>query len=142
MTDEGQIDDDEVLYRRIPVKMEWFDPVRNEVKPDAFRPTKSDTAGISVDRGRSDTYPEFRSIEQAAQGRQDEYFVAVLTAGKVAAAGFRLIPEPEEGNPGHALIADLTYNTRRSTDSENKRVLLAHQLVDRVEGPFPRYRLE
>lgn len=136
MADPSEIGDDEILFRKLPVKFDRYDPDRKEVKPDAFRPTKSDERGISVDRAHSERHPDFRRIEEAAQGRQAEYYIAVLRAGDLRQHGFVLVPDPLSENPGHALIADLTYANRREPQSEEKRVQLAHGLVIRVEGPF------
>lgn len=63
------INDDELLFRKVPVNPGWYDSVKDELKPDALNPRPDDTEGISLDRAQSPVHPEFRSIEQAAIGR-------------------------------------------------------------------------
>lgn len=43
-----QIDDDEILYRRIPVSKEWY--VDDVLYPEAFAPRKEDVTGLSLFR--------------------------------------------------------------------------------------------
>ena len=137
MSDRGEIGNDELLYRKVPVKPGWYDPERNELKPDALTPRKDDTAGISFDRAASESHPEFRSAEQAGHGRSPAgYYVAVFKAGDLRSHGFSIIADPQPGNPGHALLEDLTYSNRKDPSSQEKRVELAHDLVIAVEGPF------
>ncbi len=51
------IEDDELLYRKIPVSLNLYDPVRRSVSQEAFRPhRKHDHTGISVDRAQSETH--------------------------------------------------------------------------------------
>lgn len=136
MTESDEIADGELLYRKIPVKFDWYDSSRNEVKPDAFRPTKYDTDGISVDRAWSESRQDFRRVEEAAQGRQSEYYIAVLSADALKKGGFVIVPAPTPDNPGHALITDLTHENRKDVKSQEDMVLLAHQLTIEVKGPF------
>lgn len=134
------IGDDELLYRRISVKSEWYDPERNEIKPDAFKPWHRDATGISFDRAKSEQHPDFRRIEDAAQGRSAlGYYVAVFQTAHLRRDGFTLIPDPdwENNNPGHALMTDIRYELRRDPQCESKMLRLAHGgLCLRVEGPF------
>ncbi len=47
------IDDMEILYRRIPVSQGYYDPkVDSKPSPLAFKPTKSDTTGLSLYRAK------------------------------------------------------------------------------------------
>ncbi len=137
MTEFYEIGDDELLYRKISVKSEWYDPARQEVKPDAFKLRDSDRDGISIDRARSEQHSDFRSIEEAAQGQSVKgYYVAVLRVNVLRKYGFTVTSAPLQSNPGHALIKDLNYGNRLDPSSQEKLALLAHKLVDRVEGPF------
>ena len=116
---------------------DWYDPSLSEVNPQAFKPNRFDIDGISVDRAHSERHPEFRRIAEAAQGRQDEYYIAELRAGDLRKYGFILHANPLPQNPGHALITDLTYANRKDSESEKKMILLGRDLVLRVGGPFP-----
>lgn len=139
MSDFHEIAGDELLYRKVPVNPNWYNPSLDELAPDAFHPRSEDDLGISLDRARSAKHPEFRSIEESAKGPSSKgYYVAVLRVGDLRRQGFSIVPDPscERGNPGHVLITDLTYDNRKEPESENKKVLLAHELVLRVEGPF------
>lgn len=69
--------DHELLYRRIPAASGFYDA---QVDPNpsslAFRPTKSDTTGLSLSRAK------YKSVEETGRGREGKrYFVAVLRAG-------------------------------------------------------------
>jgi hypothetical protein len=78
--------DDETLYRRIPESTNWYDPNRTpSLEPEAFRPNRNDESGISVARAK------YTTMQQAALGRVGkQYYVAVLRAGDIRAAGMEL----------------------------------------------------
>ena len=125
--------DDEVLFRRIPSSTGWYraDKVP-PLDPEAFRPNRYDTTGISLSRAK------YTSIEDVARGQPGkQYYVAVLCAADLRAAGMEIVPRPVEGNPGHAEISSLRYDDRKSKQSIEWRFQLAHRLCVRVEGPFP-----
>ena len=46
------IADDEIVYRRVSESSGWFDPTRDLVAWEAFRPNAKDTNGISVWRAK------------------------------------------------------------------------------------------
>lgn len=136
MNDSNAIYDEEFLYRRVP-NCGWYDPDRMELKPDAFRPRHVDLEGLSIERAVSLSHPEFRTVEQAAIGPAKKgYYVAILKVGDLRLHGFTVVPDPLDGNPGHALLIDLIYSKPRDPRVLEKMVLLAHELVVRVEGPF------
>ena len=126
------IDDAEILYRRIPFSTGWYQPDKQPpLEPEAFRPTRFDSSGISVSRKKC------TSLEQAARGQPGKvYYVAVFRAGDLRAAGMEVSANPVEGNPGHAEISSLRYDNRKSKQAIEWRFLLAHRLCLRVEGPF------
>ena len=126
------IDDDEVLFRRVPVSTGWYHPEEEPpVEPEAFRPNKNDATGVSLSRAR------YTPIEEAASGRPGKsYYVAVLRAGDIRAAGMEVVARPLEGSLGHAEITSLTHDSRRSRQAIEWRYFLAHRLCLRVEGPF------
>jgi len=137
VNDSDSIDDEEVLYRKVSVNSGWYNPEKQELAPDAFRPRRDDTEGISFDRAESPSHPEFRSVQQAAISRSPKgYFVAILKVGGLRHQGFTVIANSLDENPGHALLTDLTYAKPIAHDSQEKMNQLAHQLVVRVEGPF------
>jgi len=94
------IDDEELLYRRIPKSQGWYDPALPcPVSPEAFGPQKHDEKGISVWRAK------YRTLKEAAQGRPGKtYYVAVFRAGDLKEKGIEVTPTPHEGGPGHASI--------------------------------------
>ncbi len=77
------IRDEEVLYRRIPASTGWYQSDKEPpLDPEAFRPKRYDTSGISLSREKHTT------IEEAARGQPDkDYYVAVFRAGDLRAAG-------------------------------------------------------
>jgi hypothetical protein len=124
--------DDEILYRRIPVSTGWYQSDKEPpLDPEAFRPNRNDTTGISLFREK------LTRIEEAARGRPDKnYYIAVFRAGDMRAAGMEVVPRPVEGNLGHAEISSLRHENRKSKQAIEWRFELAHQLCLRVEGPF------
>lgn len=128
------IADDELLYRRIPASMGWFDPATGMVKPEAFAPHKTqDVTGLSVSRAK------YKTIEEAARGRPGKsYFVAVLNAGDLYCKGISIAPRPETPDgydPAHAELPDLKSSNRKDDVTlEQQRILV--ELCLRVEGPF------
>src|SRR5436309_2142592 len=128
------IDDQEILYRRIPAALNLYDPHSEpHLLPDAFRPNENDTTGLSVYRAK------YRTLEEAARGREGkQYYVAVLRTGDLRAAGIEVVPRPLADDPGHAELPALTYAERKSDEVLEWKALLAWQLCLRVEGPIPK----
>lgn len=126
------IHDEEILYRRIPVSMKWYTPDENPpLSPYAFRPTKRDVTGLSVYRQK------YKNIAEAALGRPGKsYYVAVFKAADLRAKGIDIVPRVIEGDPGHAEIISLTYESRKSNASAAIQYLLASELCLAIEGPF------
>src|SRR5271166_1419197 len=105
LTGTEPIADDELLFRRIPVSMGWYDPaVDAQPSPLAFRPRDDDATGISVLRGAPYNTPEVAGRGPSKKG----YFVAVLRAGDLRKSGVLVAPAPMEGISGHAEITSLT----------------------------------
>jgi len=137
VNDSIAIDDEEFLYRKVSVNSGWYDPGRSELKPDAFKPRRVDTKGLSFDRAASPSHPGFRSLEQAALGQSPGgYYIAVFSVGGLRSSGFTVVADSLDENPGHALLTDLIYAKPRDSRTDDNMVQLAHQLVERVEGPF------
>lgn len=123
--------DEEFVFRRIPVSMSWYDLANNLLSPYAFNPIPNDLTGLSVTRAK------LCSIEDAAKGKSKSgYYVATLRVGDLRKHGMDVIPKPLEDNPGHAEIPELTYQNKNTDQSKERKVLLAHQLTLRVDGPF------
>ena len=125
------IDDDERLYRRIPVSKDWY--ANNELIPDAFDPRSDEHSGISIYRAK------YKSLEEAAQGKSKKgYFVAVFRAGDLKAKGIVIIPRPETPggrDPGHAEITSLTFQNRTTQAALDIKLTLCELALD-VAGPF------
>ncbi|GMU82708.1 MAG: hypothetical protein AMXMBFR47_25790 [Planctomycetota bacterium] len=131
------IADDEFLYRRIPAWTNWYDPTRLLPLSDtAFRPNDHDGLGISLWRAK------YRSIEEAARGSVPgkSYYVAILCARDLRAAGIRVEPDVDPTDParppGHATLPDLRAADRKTVQVRQWMRLLAVELVLSVEGPF------
>ncbi len=131
--DSTPIKDDELLYRRMNVKLNYFDPDLNAPpSPRAFRPHGSrDETGLSM--FRSQFYETVGQVAENERGAQ--YYIAVLRAGDLRARGIRVEPRPVPRlGRGHAELPDLRSDNRRDTDEI--QALLA-ELCIRVEGPYP-----
>lgn len=127
------IDDDEILYRRVPSREEqWVEHDRPTKL--VFRPREDDTAGLSATRAK------YKSIEDAAQGSKPSYCVAVLRAGDLRRHGIEVKPSPLENDPGHAELPALTHASKKSHQVKDFQKLLAEKLCLRIEGPFPKNR--
>ncbi len=131
------IEDDELLYRRIPTSTGWYDPDTGILKSEAFGPHKTrDVTGLSLHRTKHKT------IEEAARGRPGEsYFVAVLRAGDLRQRGIEIVPRPDlpdgHRDPAHAETPGLNSESRKSSETLERQRVLAEGLTLRVEGPFP-----
>jgi hypothetical protein len=128
--DESEpISDDEILYRRVPISMEWIDP--HGVSAEAFAPRKEDHLGLSVFRAK------FLPLEEAARGSSKQgYYVLELRAGDLRGAGIDIVPAPIADKAGHAEIPALKYERPESDASLEIRQLLADRLVRKIHGPF------
>jgi len=131
------LSDDELLYRRVPKSMGWYRPGQfPEVVDDAFHP-RNDTTGLSMERARSDEHPEFKSIEEMAQGPSPAgYVVAVLRVADLRKHGIRIEPRTEMAGPGHVELPDLNRDNRKSDQALTLKRILSLSVV-RVEDPFP-----
>lgn len=131
-----EIGNDEIICRRVSANSGWYDPERREVKPEAFKPRVGDV-GVSVDRLASDAHPDFRSTRESAAGQAGkQYYAVCLSVAFLRDHGIEVVPRPLGDNPGHAEIADLTYEDRKTDRSLEIMTFLAHDAVLRVEGPF------
>src|SRR5688572_14431574 len=87
------VDAGELIYRRIPVSMDWYSPSAG-LSPEAFDPRKDETTGISVSRDK------YQTVEQAAAGPSKKgYWVAIFRAADLQRNGIRVEPRPTAENP-------------------------------------------
>ncbi|HEV3136351.1 MAG TPA: hypothetical protein VGZ26_00580 [Pirellulales bacterium] len=125
-----RIDDSEDIFRRIPKSMRWFNPDTKTVSPEAFNPRDEDVTGLSVYRAK------YRTIEEAGQGQSRHgYYVAILNAGRLRAAGIEIRTDDLD-DPGHAILSGLRADNRDSDEVLEWKEKLATQLVVNVQGPF------
>jgi hypothetical protein len=130
------VEDDELLYRRVPASAGWYDPATGVLNSEAFGPHKTrDASGLSVARAK------YKSIEEAAQGQPGKsYFVAVLRAGDLRQRGIDVVPRPDlpagQRDPAHAELPDLNSAVRKADQTLERQRILAEKLSLRVEGPF------
>jgi hypothetical protein len=122
------IADEELIYRRVP--LQWLSPA-DGLDDQAFAPHKvRDVTGISFSRAK------YKAIEDAAKGQAGKsYYVAILRAGDIRAAGTDIVARPLKDDPGHAELPVLhaaEYKSDRTL--ELQRVLV--RLTRRIEGPF------
>jgi hypothetical protein len=127
------IGDEEILYRRVPVSQNWYDPTSGQkISSKAFAPRPEDTTGLSLSRDQ-----EYNTPEQAAKGPSKKgYYVACVRAGDLRKSGLRVVPRPIDGNPGHAEIENLTASIRDSNEGLTFAMQLAEKHCYDVIGPF------
>ncbi len=129
---EEPIEDDEVLYRRVPAV--WCDG--NSVDEEAFLPHReNDLDGLSISRAK------YRSLEEAAKPPtlrpRKIYYVARLRASALREAGLSIEPKPLEDDPGHCILPDLRSDNRNLDESARvARILVLGLTSDDIEGPF------
>lgn len=132
------IEDDEILYRRIPVSQNLYNPDQDPpLSPVAFGPRKYDVDGISLSRGK------YRNVEDVGRERDGrKYYVAVMRAGDVASRGIEAVPDPIkdhadlDDDPGHVIVPKMNYQNRKEDFCREWKNMLATELCLRVEGPF------
>ncbi len=130
------LSDDELLFRRIPKSTEWYHPGEDVlVDEQAFRPSDSDTTGLSLERARSTENPEFMSAEQMATGSNPSgYVIAVLSVRDLLANGVAIEPRIEGAGPGHVELPELTRNSRSTSRGKELKRILSRAVI-RVEDP-------
>jgi hypothetical protein len=131
LDDTIPIGDDELVFRRVPVSMNWYGESAG-LSPLAFRPRDNDETGLSVVRGEP-----YNTLAEAARGPSKKgYFIAVLRAGDLRKQGLVVEPKPIAGVSGHAEITSLTRANRATDEAKSMMVKMAHELCLRVDGPF------
>jgi hypothetical protein len=122
------IDDEERLFRRIPVSMNWYDSAAETLSPIAFQPREEDKTGLSVTRAK------FASVEDAARGKSKKgYYVAVMRAGDLRKCGVEVV---QRGDQDHAELANINYDCRDSNQVKEWQKQLADELILEIQGPF------
>jgi hypothetical protein len=127
------IDDDEILYRRVPVSTDWY--AGGVLQGEAFSPRKDEASGISVFRAK------FKSVEEVAKGQSAKgYYVVSLLAAELRANAIDVEPSPEVPSgwdESHAELPQLNAANRKSSEVLMLKERLA-QLGTRipVQGPF------
>ena len=136
------IEDDELLYRRVPASTGWYGPDTGGLKSEAFGPHKTrDITGLSVVRAKH------KSIKEVARGRPGKScFVAVLRVGDLRQRGIDVVPRPNlpdgRHDPAHAELPGLNSESRKANQTLEWQRILADELSLRVEGPFATFRDE
>jgi hypothetical protein len=127
-----QIEDDELLYRRVPESTRWYDSENHLLSDQAFAPHKKDDAtGLSLVRAK------YSTPEAAAKGRPGKsYYLAVLRAADLRENGINVAPRPTACVPGHVELPDLNAENRKSTATLEAQRLLAEELWVHILGPF------
>ncbi len=124
----------ELLYRRVPVNPQFYDPSGQVILEEAFKPSPSDIDGLSLSR---ECVGPAGAAATGLAGR--DFYVATLRAADlVAGLGLDVVADRDD----HAVIRDLTYPRRRSKDPAVRDRLsaiyiqLVAAVID-VSGPFP-----
>lgn len=129
------ITDDEILYRRIPERPDYFDAENDaRASPLAFKPREDDTTGLSVYRAKYGT-PE----EVARNNRGKRFYIGFLLASDLRAHGMEIVPKPNPPEQiGHAEIPELTFEGKNTKRGKELQVKLAEKLCFPVKGPYPK----
>ena len=104
------IQEEEILYRRIPFNQNFFDFDRRCCTPQAFSPHKDrDQDGLSVYR---DKYKLPKDAATNSAGKHG--LLATFLAKKLMDLGIDIRPAPLQDDPGHALLPGLNSNDRKN----------------------------
>jgi hypothetical protein len=113
---------------------------------DAFKPTRDDTDGLSLQRERELTEAGMGSAAMSAAGRKPgEYFIIRLQAKVYLDLGLRIVPDQSEGDlPGHVVIPELSldaYNgnkvAMKDVQEQLIRLASAAEAIVLRPGPLP-----
>lgn len=135
MDDEiKNIDDEEILLRRIPTSENYWNPGDNlPLAKEAYHPRDYDEEGISLSRKKFiDNLNAF-----CENDRGSTYFVGKLRVEDVRELGIKIEPDPLKNAPGHVIFPELNYEDRYETKQKEWKVKLAHQLTFDITGPHP-----
>jgi hypothetical protein len=129
------LEDEELVYRRIPVSTNWYDPQNAQpFSLQAFRPRDGETGGLSLVRAK------YKSPEEAARNNSGRaYWVAALSVGTIRALGMEVVRDPLRAHPlhgddpSHVQIPQLMSANRRET--EGMQLALAE--IASIIGRFP-----
>ncbi len=126
---------DEVVYRRVPVKTNWYAPAEDYLSAAAFRPTRNDLSGISLSRAKFLKGP----ADAAALGYQEEeYWIVELRVRDLLDAGASVVSD-DETDPSHAIVSDLRYETLKTGIADELMDKL-RRLPRTVHGPLRGHR--
>src|SRR5438128_12153514 len=107
MDEHEPVDETEFVYRRIHPN--FYNPaLRVAVLPEAFRPSRNDTTGLSVLRAR---FAQPRdTLANRDPGKVRGYYVARLSVRELRSLGLTVLPDAvASGPPGHAIIPALSW---------------------------------
>jgi len=135
------IDDSELILRRIPANNpQFYKPGDARPALAAFTPSAQDITGLSLGRTKYIQVMDF-----AAKGRLgSDYYVAVLSVKELRGRGIAILPAPigegEDRERDHCEIPFINTTTNKHGNKAAIRVLmhlLASELCQRIDGPFP-----
>jgi hypothetical protein len=122
--DDRSIPDEEILWRRIVAKPEWF-------KLDAegrLRPSSVAFLDGSKEKEVSVHIASLTTQEQALSGRPDDG-LAAIRAGLPRALGHAVVRDPTETDPSHALICPPPNKSNSTRKSDARRMAGAAEWV-------------
>jgi hypothetical protein len=132
-TDDGvePVADDEVLYRRVPVSMQWYVPdATPQLSPEAFAPRQDESEGISLYRAK------YKTLAEVAAGKSKKgYYVAKMLASEIRARGIT-IRSDDPNDPGHVAVPELNALNHDTNEAQEIKLGLAECAGNMVEGPF------
>ena len=133
--DDSNIDDNETLYRKIPISTDWYDLNQGTLSPQTFSPRKEDITGLSFSRSK------FRTAAEAGRGMSSQgYYVVELRVGDLRKLGLsvKYCPETPAGyDPSHVEIPELNAEDRKSERCLNfQEQLSSMSTIVHIHGPF------
>ncbi len=122
MDENEPVDDSELIYRRIHPN--FYNPaLRVAVLPEAFRPSRNDTTGLSVLRACFAKPQD--TLANRDPAKVSGYYVARLSVRELQNLGLTVEPEPApDGPPGHAVIPELSWQAYQAQKQHGKLILV------------------
>ncbi len=122
MDEHQPVDQSESIFRRIH-RIYYQAGLAIAVQRTAFRPTRSDTTGLSVFRAAF-----VRPVDTLANveaSKRNDYYVAQLAVQDLHRLGLTVSPDPDPNGPaGHAIIPELSWQTYQAAKQRLKQVLV------------------
>lgn len=122
MDERDPVDESEYVYRRIP-RAYYDSHLPIAVQGQAFRPSQSDTTGLSVFRAAFAQPTD--TLVNVDPAKVKDYYVARISVGALKKLGLSVDPDVlPDGPSGHAIVPELSWPAYQANKQALKPVLV------------------